>query len=38
MHGKKTNIDAGIIFLDLLSNLERISDHSKNIAESFTGI
>ncbi|HHX03876.1 MAG TPA: Na/Pi cotransporter family protein [Tissierellia bacterium] len=38
MHGKKANIDAGIIFLDLLSNLERISDHSKNIAESLIGV
>ena len=26
-------IDSGIIFLDLVSNLERISDHSVNIAE-----
>lgn len=34
LHAKKANIDAGIIFLDLLSNLERISDHSKNIAVS----
>ncbi|MDR1773652.1 MAG: Na/Pi cotransporter family protein [Clostridioides sp.] len=28
------SIDAGIIFLDVLTNLERISDHSKNIAKS----
>ncbi|MDZ5001449.1 sodium-dependent phosphate transporter, partial [Clostridium perfringens] len=28
------NAYAGAIFLDLLSNLERIGDHSTNIAES----
>ncbi len=27
------NIDAGVIFLDLLSNLERVADHSANIAQ-----
>ena len=25
--------DTGIVFLDILSNLERISDHAVNIAE-----
>lgn len=28
------NTDAGIIFLDLISNLERVSDHASNIAEA----
>ncbi|EPZ59273.1 phoU domain protein [[Clostridium] sordellii ATCC 9714] len=28
------DIDAGIIYLDFLSNLERISDHAVNIAQS----
>ncbi len=27
------SIDSGIIFLDLISNLERISDHAVNIAQ-----
>ena len=27
------NTDAGILFLDALVGLERISDHSRNIAE-----
>ncbi len=26
------NIEAGVIFLDAISNLERISDHADNIA------
>lgn len=33
LHTKESNIDAGILFLDLLSNLERISDHFKNISQ-----
>lgn len=28
------NTESGIIFLDLISNLERVSDHASNIAES----
>ncbi|WP_373599981.1 Na/Pi cotransporter family protein [Paraclostridium bifermentans] len=27
------NVDAGVIYLDLISNLERVSDHSANIAQ-----
>ena len=30
----KCNAYAGAIFLDLISNFERIGDHSTNIAES----
>lgn len=29
----RCSIDAGIIYFDLLTNLERVSDHSKNIAD-----
>lgn len=29
---KQCNTEAGIVFLDMLSNLERISDHARNIA------
>ena len=29
---------ASILFLDLLSNMERIGDHSKNIADTVTGV
>lgn len=32
MYKNDTTIDSGIIFLDLISNLERISDHFKKIA------
>ena len=35
--GKCTAL-AGILFLDLISNLERIGDHSVNIAETISGI
>ncbi|HSP48468.1 MAG TPA: Na/Pi cotransporter family protein, partial [Clostridiaceae bacterium] len=35
--GKCTPI-AGILFLDLISNMERIGDHSNNIAEAVIGI
>ena len=28
----KCTIDSGVLFLDLLTNLERVSDHSCNIA------
>jgi phosphate:Na+ symporter len=27
------NIGAGVLFLDLITNLERVSDHSVNIAD-----
>jgi phosphate:Na+ symporter len=27
------NINAGVLFLDLITNLERVSDHSVNIAD-----
>lgn len=33
----KCNIDAGIIFLEILTNLERISDHCSNIAVYLIG-
>lgn len=33
MAARKCNTDAGIVFLDALVCLERISDHSRNIAE-----
>lgn len=29
--------DAGILFLDLISNLERVADHANNIAQSAAG-
>lgn len=35
--GKCTAL-AGILFLDLISNLERIGDHSVNIAETISGV
>ncbi len=28
---------AGVIFLDLISNLERVADHATNLAEVVTG-
>ena len=31
--GHQCNTDAGIVFLDALVALERISDHARNIAE-----
>ena len=34
LYDGKCNAYAGAIFLDLISNLERIGDHSTNIAES----
>ncbi len=30
---KKCNPSSGVVYLDLLSNLERVADHAKNIAE-----
>lgn len=33
LNNGKCTIDAGILYLDLLTNLERISDHSVNIAQ-----
>lgn len=32
MNNAETSIDSGLLLLDLLSNLERVSDHLKNIA------
>lgn len=32
MNNAETSIDTGLLLLDLLSNLERVSDHLKNIA------
>lgn len=34
MHTKEATIQSGVIFLDLLSNLERVLDHANNIAQS----
>ena len=34
LYDGKCNAYAGAIFLDLISNFERIGDHAKNIAES----
>ena len=34
MNSMDSSIESGIIFLDLLSNLERVSDHANNIAQS----
>jgi phosphate:Na+ symporter len=31
------SLRSGVIFLDLLNNLERVADHSKNIAEAVLG-
>ena len=36
--GNKCNTDAGIVFLDALVCLERISDHSRNIAEEVLNV
>lgn len=33
MNNAETSIDTGLVLLDLLSNLERVSDHFKNIAQ-----
>ena len=33
LHEGSCSVEAGIYFLDIISNLERISDHSKNIVE-----
>jgi phosphate:Na+ symporter len=30
--------DAGIIFVDIVSNLERVGDHAVNIAEGVLGV
>lgn len=42
-HMKRLNngvctVDSGILFLDLLTNFERISDHCSNIAEKFNSL
>lgn len=34
LNNNMCNTESGIMFLDLISNLERISDHASNIAES----
>ena len=34
---KKCNPHAGVIFLDVISNLERVADHATNIAEAVAG-
>ena len=33
----KCSIDAGVIFLEILTNLERISDHCSNVAARIVG-
>lgn len=33
MNRAETNIDSGLLLLDMLSNLERVSDHLKNVAQ-----
>ncbi len=38
MHEKKVTIQSGVIFLDLLSNLERVLDHCNNIAQSIIAL
>ena len=35
LHAGTCSVEAGIYFLDIISNLERISDHSINITEEF---
>ena len=30
---EKCSIDSGILYIDLISNLERVSDHCANIAK-----
>lgn len=38
MHSSEASIQSGVIFLDLLSNLERVSDHCNNIAQSILAL
>lgn len=38
MHTKEASIESGVIFLDFLSNLERISDHCMNIADTIISL
>lgn len=33
LHEGRCTVDAGVIYFDILTNLERVSDHSKNIAD-----
>ena len=33
LNNNTCNIESGVLYLDMLSNLERISDHSLNIAQ-----
>lgn len=33
LNQSKCSVDSGVLYLDLLSNLERIADHSLNIAQ-----
>lgn len=35
LNNSKCSIDIGILYLDLITNLERISDHCENIAKKF---
>lgn len=37
LNAGKCSIEAGVLFVDILSNLERIGDHAKNIAEAVMG-
>ena len=37
VNGGKCSGQAGIVFVDILSNLERIGDHASNIAEAVLG-
>jgi phosphate:Na+ symporter len=33
LNNNKCNIESGIVFLELISNMERIGDHASNIAK-----
>ena len=33
LNNEKCSIDSGILYIDLISNLERVSDHCANIAK-----
>lgn len=34
LNERKCSGDAGIVFVDIISNLERVGDHAANIAEA----
>lgn len=38
MHKKEASIESGVIFLDFVSNLERISDHCMNVADTILAL